>query len=323
MKKLLAIAASAFVTLSFSSCGFISGLLNPVESSSVDSIHGTAVTTEEAQAALKRIQGRYDAFKSVKEEDSAMLQLDKGTLEEVITKDDAVFTISFAYSKSDRYIFTSSTQNNSKLYYQAKDLYEAPEDPDAWINTAIIHDAKSYEYRYINAQNEYIHAYDTYNDASLLNFQTNEMERETSHSMIYNSEAVSEDENFWAREDVTDSAYSLWTSYLIQFESAVMQLHSFIPNGLINLENGVSMIVTSNGENHLYCQYDMPIVGSSMSFEFEDGILTHYKCTMSGSILTEGATLGPQYNLLTTEYFFHPNVCELTYPDLTKFEKNN
>ena len=322
MKKLLAIAASIFVTLSFSSCGLISGLLNSSENNSVDSSNGTAVTTEEAQIALKRIQERYNAFKAIKE-DSTVPQWDKGTIKEVATKDDSVFTLSFAYSMSDQYMCSFSTQNNSKLYYQAKDLYEAPEDPDAWINTTIIHDSKSYEYHYINAQNEYIHAYDNYHDASLLNLQTNEMERETSHSMIYNSKAVSEDENFWAREDVTDSAYTLWTNYLIQFEAAVLQLEGFIPNGLINLDNGVSMIVTSNGENHLYCQYDMPLVGSSVFFEFEDGILTHYKSIMSGSLLTDNMTIGPKYDMLTTEYFFYPEVCEVSYPDLTKFEKND
>ena len=319
MKKILAIAASVFVTLSFSSCGLVSGLLNSSENSGIDPSKGTPVTTEQANAAFERIKTKYEAFKA-NNGTSNMAQYDKATIKETVTQDDGVMTLTFAYSKADQYAYSESTHLNSKVYTQAKYLFENPENPEEWVNRATFHNSKTYNYRYIDIANNYIAATDDYVDASTLDLTTKEMKREETYKAYYTSNPFEEGADFWETKIVNHESFNLFDSYMMQFEAAMIQLQSFIPTGLINLGDGMSMNVVSNGENHLYCEYNMPLVGTYMAYEFENGVLTYYKSSMEGSILTESVTATP-YKKITTEYHFYPDVCDVKYPNLGNFEK--
>ena len=320
MKKILAIAASVFVTFSFSSCGLVSGLLNSSENSGIDPSKGTPVTTEEAQIALEQIQAAFEAFQE-NTGPSNMSQYDKATIKETITRDDSIMALTYAYSKSDQYAYSESTYFNVKTYSKAKDLLESPENPEEWVLITHFHSTKSYDYRYVDIANNYIAATDDYYDISTLtNPITNEMERDTKFKAEYTSNPFEVGTNFWETKIINHENFSLFDSYMAQFEAAMLQLQSFIPAGLINLDNGMSMEVVSNGENHLYCEYKMPLAGTYMAYEFKNGVLTYQKTSMEGSILTEGLAATP-YKKITTEYHFYPNVCEVKYPNLGDFEQ--
>ena len=79
MTKLLAIAASIFVTLSFSSCGLVSGLLNSSEDDSLI-LEGTPVTLEEAKATLVKIKKVNATLNESKDEETPITKFGMKTV---------------------------------------------------------------------------------------------------------------------------------------------------------------------------------------------------------------------------------------------------
>ncbi len=227
-----------------------------------------------------------------------------------------------AFSEPDNYLRYSSSGQNNKSYLQEKDLYPTPNNPDTWHHVSTTKSYFHVNHHYLNSENNYIAANSHYEDKSTWDVDTNLWTDNRFEYARYTSTPVQAPETFWGMLANRSEAFNVWQTFLTQYESAMLQLESTIPSGIINLGNGLSMKVVSNGEGHLYCEYKIPLTEQELVYEFENNALVYYKITTK-SLSGLGGLLDvtiPPYGISVNEGFFYPDVCEITYPNLTNYQ---